>query len=74
MRDIVAQDRSETDYAGLAAQRRQEMESYRNLVAPSIIMGDQPPPVTQQTSNLLYGTPTSRGRYTGPGVRDSRHP
>jgi phosphohistidine swiveling domain-containing protein len=66
VRDIVAQDHSETDYAGLAAQRRQEMESYRQLVAPSVIMGDQPPPVTQQTSNLLYGTPTSRGRYTGP--------
>ena len=66
VRDIVAQDRSEMDYAGLAAQRRQEMESYRNLVAPPIIMGDQPPPVTQQTSNVLYGTPTSRGRYTGP--------
>jgi phosphohistidine swiveling domain-containing protein len=66
VRDIVAQGRSEMDYAGLAAQRRQEMESYRQLVAPSIIMGDQPPPVTQQTSNVLYGTPTSRGRYTGP--------
>jgi phosphohistidine swiveling domain-containing protein len=66
VRDIVAQDRSETDYAGLATQRRQEMESYRHLVAPPIIMGDQPPPVTQQTSNVLYGTPTSRGRYTGP--------
>lgn len=66
VRNIVAQDRSEIDYAGLAVQRRQEMESYRNVAAPSIIMGDQPPPVTQQTSNLLYGTPTSRGRYTGP--------
>ena len=66
VRDVVAQGRSEMDYAGVAAQRRQEMESYRQLVAPSIIMGDQPPPVTQQTSNVLYGTPTSRGRYTGP--------
>ena len=66
VRDIVAQRRVAIDYAGLAAQRRQEMESYRNVVMPSIIVGDQPPPVTQQTGNVLYGTPTSRGRYTGP--------
>jgi phosphohistidine swiveling domain-containing protein len=66
VRDVVAQRSTNIDYAALAMQRRQEMESYRQLVAPSIIMGDQPPPVTQQTSNVLYGTPTSRGRYTGP--------
>jgi phosphohistidine swiveling domain-containing protein len=66
VRDIVAQRRIAIDYAALAAQRRQEMESYRNVVLPSIIVGDQPPPVTQQTGNVLHGTPTSRGRYTGP--------
>jgi pyruvate,water dikinase len=66
VRDIVAQRHVAIDYAALAAQRRQEMESYRNVVMPSIIVGDQPPPVTQQTGNVWHGTPTSRGRYTGP--------
>jgi pyruvate,water dikinase len=42
------------------------LESSRNLVVPSIIVGDQPPPMTQQTGNVLHGTPTSRGRYSGP--------
>jgi pyruvate,water dikinase len=66
VRDIVAQRRTEVNYAGLAEQRRQEMESYRAVSVPSIIVGDQPPPVSQQTGSVLYGTPTSRGRYTGP--------
>ena len=66
VRDIVAQDHSETDYASLAAQRRQEMQSYRNLVAPSIIMGDQPPPVTQQTSNSCMARRPRGGATPGP--------
>jgi phosphohistidine swiveling domain-containing protein len=66
VRGLVAQCHPAIDYAALAGQRRQEMESYRNLVVPPIILGDQPPLVTQQTSNVQYGTPTSRGRYTGP--------
>jgi pyruvate,water dikinase len=65
VREIVAQHPTGIDYAAVAAQRRQEMESYHHVVMPSIIIGDQPPPVTQQTGNMLYGTPTSRGRYTG---------
>ena len=64
VRDIVAQRRTEVNYADLAAQRRQEMETYRAASVPAIIVGDQPP-VSQQTGSVLYGTPTSRGRYTG---------
>jgi phosphohistidine swiveling domain-containing protein len=66
VRDIVTQRSTKIDYAALTVQRRQEMEACRDVVAPSIIVGDQPPPVTQQTSHVLHGTPTSRGRYTGP--------
>jgi phosphohistidine swiveling domain-containing protein len=66
VRDIVAQRHAEIDYTALAAQRRQEMESYRSVAVPPIIVGDQPPPVTQQAAAVLRGTPTSRGRYTGP--------
>jgi pyruvate,water dikinase len=66
VRDIVAQRRAEMSYVDLAAQRRQEIETYRAVSVPSMIVGDQPPPASQQTGSVLYGTPTSRGRYTGP--------
>jgi pyruvate,water dikinase len=66
VRDIVALRRTEVSFADLAAQRRQELDAFRAVSVPPIIVGDQPPPVLQQTGNVLYGTPTSRGRYTGP--------
>ena len=53
VRDIVAQRPAEMDYAGLAAQRRQEMETYRTAAVPPVIVGDQLPPVSQQQARFF---------------------
>lgn len=53
-------------YAGLVAQRRQEMDASRAMVLPGIIYGDQAPPVASFDASALAGTPTSRGYYQGP--------
>jgi pyruvate,water dikinase len=71
---IVDGDRT-TDYQARIAERKQEIESYRDVTLPSIIYGNDTPPLELQTSDTLKGTPTSRGRYTGPvkvirGIRD----
>jgi pyruvate,water dikinase len=42
------------------------MTECRDKVLPSIIYGDQPPPVEVKTLDKLKGTPTSRGYYHGP--------
>jgi len=33
---------------------------------PTVIFGDQPPPIIPQHSSTLKGVPTSQGYYTGP--------
>ncbi len=54
------------DYAALVKQRRAEIGQYRDIALPDLIFGDQPPPININASQILYGTPTSRGYYTGP--------
>jgi pyruvate,water dikinase len=51
------------------------MERYRDIVPPGIIYGDEVPDVQDSVSAKLTGTPTSRGRYSGPvrvaqGIQD----
>ncbi len=54
------------DYAHKVAERRREMDEYRNATIPETIYGDQPPPLTDHTGDRLTGIATSRGYYTGP--------
>jgi pyruvate,water dikinase len=53
-------------YRDTVARRKTEMEEYRDIVVPSTIYGDQPPPVTRDAIDRLKGIPTSRGYYRGP--------
>lgn len=47
-------------------QRKEEMERYRNVVLPSVIYGEEAPPVGIEVRQKLVGVPTSRGYFTGP--------
>lgn len=64
--DVVANRFPERDYAQLVAQRREEIEQCAGVALPSVIYGDQTPPLDVRASQKLKGTPTSRGYYTGP--------
>ena len=46
--------------------RKEEMESYRDITPPTTIYGDQPLPFEEISGTTLCGTPTSRGYYQGP--------
>jgi pyruvate,water dikinase len=50
----------------LVNERAKAMTECRDKVLPSIIYGDQPPPVEMKSLDKLKGTPTSRGYYRGP--------
>jgi pyruvate,water dikinase len=41
------------------------MEEYQDITLPSVIYGDQPPPLKVETVTRLKGIPTSRGQYRG---------
>jgi pyruvate,water dikinase len=75
IRAIVQKESMEDNYAAALAIRKREIEEYQDIRLPSIIYGDQPPPLVNHLGNKLKGTPTSRGYYRGPvkvvkGIRD----
>ena len=49
----------------LIQQRKDEMERYRDATLPTVIFGDNPPPLIPESKRMLAGIPTSRGYYTG---------
>jgi phosphohistidine swiveling domain-containing protein len=64
-----------SEFNSLVKMRDQEMENSRNLILPEVIFGNAPPIMTAESREILRGTPTSRGYYTGPikvvrGIRD----
>ncbi len=78
VREIVDLGEVEADYAHRVAMRKREMEEVRDITLPSIIYGDQPPPINKQAGDKLKGIPTSRGCYTGPvrvirGIREFKN-
>jgi phosphohistidine swiveling domain-containing protein len=54
------------DYPSQVAQRKKEMQEYQNIAVPSVVCGNQTPPIETTTGNRLLGTPTSVGSYKGP--------
>ncbi len=46
-------------------QVKKEMEDYRELMLPSVIYGDTPPPMPRKNEEVLEGIPTSAGIFAG---------
>ena len=46
--------------------RKYQMESHKDITLPTVIYGDDPPPVFSESFDRMQGTPTSQGYYTGP--------
>jgi pyruvate,water dikinase len=65
VRSLVAGQTRGEAFREVAAQRKAEMEQYREIVLPEVIYGDVPPPIISTSIEKLSGTPTSRGYYTG---------
>lgn len=65
LRDIVGRRNDGRDAAAWVAQRKAEIEKYRDISVPSIIYGDEAPPPVSPSATRLTGVATSRGYYTG---------
>ena len=46
-------------------QRKQEMEDTKNIILPTVIYGETPPPIELPNSKKITGTPTSSGYCDG---------
>jgi len=53
------------DLRALVAQHRSDIKRFENIQLPTVIYGDEPPPVREASMQALLGVPTSIGCYTG---------
>jgi pyruvate,water dikinase len=53
----------------LIDQRKNEMLSTLDVELPSVIFGDQPPPIAPANASWMHGTATSPGYFSGPVCR-----
>jgi pyruvate,water dikinase len=65
IRRLVAEGGDAAAIQEKIAMREREMERVRNVVLPTIVYGDQPPPVEEGIGQKLSGTPTSCGYCQG---------
>jgi pyruvate,water dikinase len=65
IRGCISGDVNGQNFRDLVSERKEEIESCADIMLPEIIYGESNPPPIVQTKNVLTGTPTSRGYYTG---------
>jgi phosphohistidine swiveling domain-containing protein len=65
VKKAIASDQPLADYKLIVEQHKKDIERYRDIPLPSIIYGDEPPPIQDPTLQKLIGIPTSLGHYTG---------
>jgi pyruvate,water dikinase len=67
--------KSDFDAQEVVAKHKADIARYTNIELPTVIYGDEPPPVSDASLEKLVGVPTSIGHYTGKvcvvrGIRD----
>ncbi len=63
----IAKSKSQTNGHKIKIKQiKEDIEKTRDVDLPTVIFGDQPPPIIPQHSSTLKGVPTSQGYYTGP--------
>jgi phosphohistidine swiveling domain-containing protein len=75
VRQILTGHAVVTDRRAEVARHKADMERFQNIVLPTVIYGDEEPPVAERNSERLIGLATSLGHYTGPvkvvrGIKD----
>ncbi len=63
--DLINEKMSSKDLRFEIARHKTDMERYRDILIPTIIYGDEIPPVREPNMDVLFGIPTSIGQCTG---------
>jgi len=56
----------QTSFTAIIQKRKADMQACADVVLPTVIFGDQTPPILPINAKILHGTPTSAGYYSGP--------
>jgi pyruvate,water dikinase len=75
VRQLAQNEHANFDARKIVSKHKQDIKRFENVALPSIIYGDDPPPVKDSAQEKLVGVPTSIGHYTGKvtvvrGIRD----
>ncbi|NTW08867.1 MAG: hypothetical protein HGA28_04785, partial [Anaerolineaceae bacterium] len=65
VQDIVSGKQGQEDFRALVAQHKTDIKRFENIQLPTVIYGDEPPPIREASMDTLVGVPTSIGCYTG---------
>lgn len=65
IRQIITGQGSTFDYRAEIARHKTDMERFRDISLPTVIYGDNAPPIEDPSSQRLTGLVTSIGHYTG---------
>jgi phosphoenolpyruvate synthase/pyruvate phosphate dikinase len=65
VRDLVNEKKPSEDLRLVIECHKADMERYRDILIPTVIHGDEIPPVREPNMDVLSGIPTSIGHYTG---------
>ncbi len=65
VRQLVTDERSGLDARAIVAKHKEDIQRFEHISLPSVIYGDEPPPIQDPSQEKLVGVPTSIGHYTG---------
>lgn len=65
IRQVIAGPEHRVDHRAGIAKHKADMERFKDIPLPSVIYGDEAPPIENQLSRRLTGLVTSIGQYTG---------
>jgi len=65
IRQLLTDNQSDFDPRLIVSKHKEDIKRYENIALPSVIYGDDPPPIEDPSQDKLVGVPTSIGHYTG---------
>ncbi len=65
IRQLVTGEHTNIDAREIVAKHKKDIRRFEHIALPSVIYGDDPPPIEDPSQEKLVGVPTSIGHYTG---------
>ena len=65
VRQLAANPYAAMDARQIIARHKEDIKRFETIALPSVIYGDDPPPIEDPSQEKLVGVPTSIGHYTG---------
>ena len=65
VRQLVKNEHTDINAREFVSKHKEDIKRFEKIALPSVIYGDDPPPIEDPSQEKLVGVPTSIGHYTG---------